>query len=212
MYCITILTITMNEETIAEIIRIQMQDLGLVANELHYQVAINYLLTHQNFPEINYVINTVRQMADNNNEASESDTEDEMPGLESTDSNEEQEEINIQNVQNNNVGNRERIVYFDEMVGNEIVGEDIKLVIKDIDAIPLMMYKSNNSCVKNTQCFICYGDFVNTDIIRILPCSHSYHRSCIDDYLTKKTHYCPYCNVSTGDYERLDNINDIEMS
>lgn len=77
---------------------------------------------------------------------------------------------------------------------------DVIGVIKDINSIPLAMYKSDSDPNKNTECLICYDKFVDTDIIRVLKCSHSYHRSCIDDHLIKKTYLCPYCKNPAGEH------------
>lgn len=78
---------------------------------------------------------------------------------------------------------------------------DVKKVIKDIDTVPVNMYKyivaDPNS---NTECLICYDQFVPEDIVRILPCTHRLHRRCIDTQLTTISHLCPYCKAPAGDY------------
>jgi hypothetical protein len=40
-------------------------------------------------------------------------------------------------------------------------------------------------------CSICTEDFQETDIVRILPCKHIYHRRCIDPWLLDFTGTCP---------------------
>lgn len=76
---------------------------------------------------------------------------------------------------------------------------DVLKVVKNIDEIPLSMYKLYINSSSNTQCFICYDPFVPTDIIRILPCTHILHRCCIDDYFLNNSHRCPACTESVVD-------------
>ena len=41
------------------------------------------------------------------------------------------------------------------------------------------------------SCSICTEDFVGSDIVRILPCDHIYHRHCIDQWLLDFADTCP---------------------
>jgi hypothetical protein len=87
-----------------------------------------------------------------------------------------------------------------EVFPNEPNMLDVLKVIKNIDEIPLFMYKSYNNSSSNTECLICYDPFESTDIIRVLPCSHIVHRCCIDDYFLNSSHCCPYCKMAVGEY------------
>jgi len=42
------------------------------------------------------------------------------------------------------------------------------------------------------RCPICYEDYEEETILRILPCSHVFHRGCIDLWFQNKDN-CPYC-------------------
>lgn len=42
------------------------------------------------------------------------------------------------------------------------------------------------------RCVICMMDFVYGDPIRFLPCMHTYHMDCIDDWLMR-SFTCPSC-------------------
>ena len=45
---------------------------------------------------------------------------------------------------------------------------------------------------KNTECVICLVEFVFGDHVRYLPCLHTYHTKCIDDWLMRNF-ICPSC-------------------
>ncbi|KFG47074.1 zinc finger, C3HC4 type (RING finger) domain-containing protein, partial [Toxoplasma gondii FOU] len=42
------------------------------------------------------------------------------------------------------------------------------------------------------NCAICIEDFVPTALVRLLPCGHVFHRTCIDSWFTRST-LCPLC-------------------
>ena len=43
-----------------------------------------------------------------------------------------------------------------------------------------------------SRCVICMNEFVVGDAIRYLPCVHTYHKQCIDDWLMR-SFTCPSC-------------------
>ncbi|CZT53227.1 uncharacterized protein RSE6_14699 [Rhynchosporium secalis] len=43
------------------------------------------------------------------------------------------------------------------------------------------------------ECSICISDFVDDEEIRLLPCSHRFHRACIDPWLLNVSGTCPIC-------------------
>ena len=47
-----------------------------------------------------------------------------------------------------------------------------------------------------TKCSICLEDFQCGDVVRTLPCFHSFHKECIDRWLGNKP-ICPICKHST---------------
>ncbi|XP_068939083.1 RING finger protein 11-like [Petaurus breviceps papuanus] len=51
---------------------------------------------------------------------------------------------------------------------------------------------SEGSEKKMKECVICMLDFVYGDAIRFLPCLHTYHVQCIDDWLMRSL-TCPSC-------------------
>lgn len=59
-----------------------------------------------------------------------------------------------------------------------------------ISHLPTGVY--DGSAKKGKECAICMCDFVINDTLRILPCMHSYHKECIDDWLMR-SFTCPSC-------------------
>ncbi|CAH1775285.1 unnamed protein product [Owenia fusiformis] len=45
---------------------------------------------------------------------------------------------------------------------------------------------------KVRECVICMGEFAIGDSVRFLPCMHTYHKDCIDDWLMR-SFTCPSC-------------------
>ncbi|CAD6984240.1 unnamed protein product [Tilletia controversa] len=43
------------------------------------------------------------------------------------------------------------------------------------------------------ECAICLDDFADGDQVRILPCGHCFHRSEVDEWLTRMRKLCPVC-------------------
>ena len=74
---------------------------------------------------------------------------------------------------------------------------------KEIEKLPLKIFNKdmtegkdeNDSCVK---CLVCQFPFEDGEQIRILPCQHYFHDSCVDQWLMNKDH-CPYCRQSIVD-------------
>jgi len=49
-----------------------------------------------------------------------------------------------------------------------------------------------DGCKKNRECVICMIEFSVGDSVRYLPCMHTYHMECIDDWLMR-SFTCPSC-------------------
>jgi len=58
-----------------------------------------------------------------------------------------------------------------------------------INSIPLEQY-SAATC--EASCAVCLSDFSECDMLRRLPCNHSFHSSCVDKWL-KQNKRCPLC-------------------
>ena len=72
---------------------------------------------------------------------------------------------------------------------------------EEIDKIDLQIITDNNSV---EACPICYDKFVKTDLVRILPCKHRFHRLCIDKWLSEESYLCSICNGSAGTYSNIN--------
>lgn len=48
---------------------------------------------------------------------------------------------------------------------------------------------------KGETCAICVEDFVERDMVRVLPCDHFFHTVCIDEWLTNHSALCPLCKM-----------------
>lgn len=49
-----------------------------------------------------------------------------------------------------------------------------------------------DGCKKSRECVICMMEFIVGDSVRYLPCMHTYHVQCIDDWLMRSL-TCPSC-------------------
>lgn len=58
-----------------------------------------------------------------------------------------------------------------------------------IQHLPTGIY---DGCKKNRECVICMVEFLVGDSVRYLPCMHTYHVKCIDDWLMR-SFTCPSC-------------------
>ena len=52
------------------------------------------------------------------------------------------------------------------------------------------------------SCSVCLEEFKSGEVLRILPCTHPFHRDCVDKWLYKK-HTCPLCkfDILKGEHE-----------
>ncbi|WOL09504.1 hypothetical protein Cni_G18257 [Canna indica] len=64
-----------------------------------------------------------------------------------------------------------------------------------VECIPIKIY-SKPSKIENeeaSQCYICLVEYEEGDSIRMLPCNHEFHRTCIDKWLKEIHRVCPLC-------------------
>eukprot|EP00890_Picochlorum_soloecismus_P001878 jgi/Picsp_1/2691/NSC_00921-R1_protein len=58
----------------------------------------------------------------------------------------------------------------------------------------------------SSMCAICLDQYCSGDKLRELPCSHRFHRNCIDEWLLSQTALCPLCKSSSHTGEEETNI------
>lgn len=61
-----------------------------------------------------------------------------------------------------------------------------------IDSIPCEKFCADLSDDSCDSCAVCLNDFEENDLLRRLPCNHSFHVTCVDKWL-KQNKNCPLC-------------------
>uniref|UniRef100_A0A0V0G7X6 Putative e3 ubiquitin ligase n=1 Tax=Triatoma dimidiata TaxID=72491 RepID=A0A0V0G7X6_TRIDM len=75
---------------------------------------------------------------------------------------------------------------------NQLTEEEQLKIAKRMGLIQQLPTGSYDGCKKNRECVICMVEFLVGDAVRYLPCMHTYHVKCIDDWL-KRSFTCPSC-------------------
>ncbi|CAI0388679.1 unnamed protein product [Linum tenue] len=73
-----------------------------------------------------------------------------------------------------------------------------------VDSFPLKNHKKVDKVEDDEeaeQCYICLSEYEEGDKIRVLPCHHEYHMSCVDKWLKEIHGVCPLCR---GDVRQTD--------
>ncbi|CAO3649878.1 unnamed protein product [Cunninghamella blakesleeana] len=65
---------------------------------------------------------------------------------------------------------------------------------------------------EDDECTICLDQLQFNDDIRILPCKHTFHVNCIDDWLTSYKTQCPYCNYDVFSDKKDSMLNHIYLT
>lgn len=75
---------------------------------------------------------------------------------------------------------------------NQLAEEEQIKIAQRIGLIQHLPTQTYDGSKKNRECVICMIEFVVGDDIRFLPCMHTYHVRCIDDWLMR-SFICPSC-------------------
>ncbi|CAL5188349.1 unnamed protein product [Lathyrus oleraceus] len=63
-----------------------------------------------------------------------------------------------------------------------------------VESLPVKLYtKSHKHQEEPVQCYICLVEYEDGDSMRVLPCHHEFHTTCIDKWLKEIHRVCPLC-------------------
>ncbi|KAK2972787.1 hypothetical protein RJ640_026486 [Escallonia rubra] len=74
-----------------------------------------------------------------------------------------------------------------------------------VNSLPIKLYTKVSTHLNEeaVQCYICLVEYEEGDSVRVLPCHHEFHRSCVDKWLKEIHRICPLCR---GDICRSDSL------
>ncbi|XP_050205163.1 uncharacterized protein LOC126655177 isoform X2 [Mercurialis annua] len=74
-----------------------------------------------------------------------------------------------------------------------------------VESLPIKLYTKlqKHQHEEAAQCYICLVEYEDGDSMRMLPCHHEFHRTCVDKWLKEVHRVCPLCR---GDVCRSDSL------
>ncbi|XP_024516406.1 receptor homology region, transmembrane domain- and RING domain-containing protein 2-like [Selaginella moellendorffii] len=69
--------------------------------------------------------------------------------------------------------------------------ESLGMNLRDLKLLPTLIYRANS--VSSETCAICLEDYIADEKLRVLPCQHEFHATCVDHWLTTRRSFCPIC-------------------
>ncbi|CAL1361152.1 unnamed protein product [Linum trigynum] len=68
---------------------------------------------------------------------------------------------------------------------------------KTVETLPCFTFHSGH--LRQTHggetCVICLEDYKDGEVLKVLPCKHEFHSSCVNSWLTKWGTFCPVCKL-----------------
>ena len=58
---------------------------------------------------------------------------------------------------------------------------------------------------EESTCVVCLGDYEDGELLKVLPCQHHFHKSCIDEWLFRQK-TCPLCIQEVIFQHELDQV------
>jgi hypothetical protein len=83
-----------------------------------------------------------------------------------------------------------------ELLVNNISTEDVVCTLDEKDKENLKKIKLDNDL--DDKCNVCMDQMKKEEEVLILPCKHSFHTVCIEEWLTKYNYICPICKQEVG--------------
>ncbi|RDX77462.1 Receptor-likey region, transmembrane domain- and RING domain-containing protein 2, partial [Mucuna pruriens] len=63
-----------------------------------------------------------------------------------------------------------------------------------VESLPVKLYEKLHKHQEDAaQCYICLVEYEDGDNMRVLPCHHEFHRTCVDKWLKEIHRVCPLC-------------------
>nr|XP_048322515.1 RING-H2 finger protein ATL66-like [Ziziphus jujuba var. spinosa] len=83
-----------------------------------------------------------------------------------------------------------------------------------VDSFPPKSHKKVDAAEASDdvkECYICLAEYKDGDKIRVLPCHHEYHMSCVDKWLKEIHGVCPLCRGDVHDGSLKCSVSNSEM-
>lgn len=79
-----------------------------------------------------------------------------------------------------------------------------------VECLPVKVYKKplKQQADEAAQCYICLVEYEEGDCVRVLPCNHEFHLTCVDKWLKEIHRVCPLCR---GDVCRSDSSSMVKL-
>ena len=211
----------MDRESLIEIIKIQLEDVGVIATQRHIDFGLEYYSNVGIVPSANMMIDLNTETADTEemNTDDETDNSDSPNNLDivsgdidpyGSSRETQQPQIVIAISMNHNIPAQLRLLRELASVVDDGPSSvsDVKSVLtpEELEKNTIIYFdpSTQNQSSDNMECANCYDNFVESDLVRILKCGHKFHRLCIDDQLLNKSHLCPLCRTPSGDHIHVD--------
>lgn len=78
-----------------------------------------------------------------------------------------------------------------------------------VESLPVKLYNKSQKYQNEevAQCYICLVEYEEGDNVRILPCHHEFHKTCVDKWLKEIHRVCPLCRGDICKPESLPSEN-----
>ena len=127
----------------------------------------------------------------------ECETEDEENDNETDDETKyDEEDENYKEANHNNIFYNFEMNLISEFLINNTQNEDIICTLDDIDKINLKRINLEHD--SENKCNVCIDQMKKDEEVIILPCNHTFHANCIEEWLTKYNYKCPICKHEVG--------------
>ncbi|KAJ7526203.1 hypothetical protein O6H91_17G087600 [Diphasiastrum complanatum] len=83
---------------------------------------------------------------------------------------------------------------FENTAWLRLTRESSSMSSREVKALPSFVFKCvGDGNATSETCAICLEDYETGEKLRVLPCHHEFHATCIDQWLTTRRPFCPIC-------------------